>query len=292
MSNIQPLVTIYIPTYNRLELLKRAVKSVQEQTYRNLEIIIVDDCSTDGTQDYLIQLAQQDQRIRYFFKEKNSGACVSRNIAIENATGEFITGLDDDDYFFRERIEKFILNKELLNYYSFIFSENYIEINGEYKFSDFYKLKPKIVKANDLLFSNIIGNQCFTKTKRMALYGKFSKNLTAWQDMDVWYRFLKLEKNHKAYKIKNQTYVQDISHELGRISTSNKKNKILNVYDNFCNINKLSSLDKKILKGHLVSYDIYISYIDLFIRFFLKFNIYIFLKNFHLIFKNLKNKKK
>ena len=90
---MEPLISVYIPTYNRLELLKRAVQSVQNQTYKNFEIIIVDDNSSDGTQDFLVGLAKVDSRIRYFFKDKNSGACVSRNIAINLAQGELITGL-------------------------------------------------------------------------------------------------------------------------------------------------------------------------------------------------------
>ena len=66
MSDQSPLVTVYIPTYNRVDLLKRAVESVRNQTYTNLEIIIVDDCSTDNTQEYLKEISNLDQRIRYF----------------------------------------------------------------------------------------------------------------------------------------------------------------------------------------------------------------------------------
>lgn len=114
LENFNPLVTVYIPTFNRVELLKRAVESVRQQTYQNLEIIIVDDCSNDNTHGYLEEITKRDSRIRYFIKEKNSGACVSRNIAIDNAKGEFITGLDDDDYFLKNRIAEFITYIDLL----------------------------------------------------------------------------------------------------------------------------------------------------------------------------------
>ena len=57
---MEPLISVYIPTYNRLELLKRAVQSVQNQTYKNFEIIIVDDNSSDGTQDFLVGLTKVD----------------------------------------------------------------------------------------------------------------------------------------------------------------------------------------------------------------------------------------
>lgn len=70
LEQLNPLVTVYIPTFNRVELLKRAVESVRQQTYQNLEIIIVDDCSKDGTHEYLEDISKQDLRIRYFIKEK------------------------------------------------------------------------------------------------------------------------------------------------------------------------------------------------------------------------------
>ena len=104
------LVTVYITTFNRVNLLKRSLDSVFKQTYKNIEIIIVDDCSTDGTQEFIKEISQQDKRIKFFLKEKNGGACESRNIAIQNARGEYITGLDDDDYFLSNRIENFVNN--------------------------------------------------------------------------------------------------------------------------------------------------------------------------------------
>ena len=69
---MEPLISVYLPTYNRLELLKRAVQSIQNQTYKNFEIIIVDDNSSDGTQEFLEKIAREDSRVRYFLKNKNS----------------------------------------------------------------------------------------------------------------------------------------------------------------------------------------------------------------------------
>ena len=103
-----PLVTVYIPTYNRKFLLERAILSVLNQTYHNIEVIVVDDGSIDGTRELLVEMAKKDNRLHYYFKENNSGACKSRNIAIANANGFFITGLDDDDYFEKNRVESFV----------------------------------------------------------------------------------------------------------------------------------------------------------------------------------------
>lgn len=91
------LISIYIPTHNRRKLLERAVKSVQQQTYLNIELIIVDDGSSDSTWDYLNDIANKN--IRIFKHEQPLGACAARNLAIKHAKGKFITGLDDDDEF-------------------------------------------------------------------------------------------------------------------------------------------------------------------------------------------------
>lgn len=290
MSNLSiqnSLVTVYIPTYNRVDLLKRAVESVRNQTYKNLEIIIVDDCSTDGSQEYLTQLAKEDQRVRYFLKEKNSGACVSRNIAIENATGEFITGLDDDDYFLENRIQYFINHKDLLNEYIFLFTVCLMK-NGENSFSQwpFSKILPKKVKSSDLLFSNVIGNQCFIKTEDMKKYGVFNKKLTAWQDFDVWYNILKTT-NKKAIKMKETTYILDISHNFERL-TEQKKEKIKKVLSDFVEINNLNLYQRNILKGHLINYGIYIGLFPLMLRLFSNYKIFFIFDNLKLIRNNFK----
>ena len=250
--NKQPLVTVYIPTFNRLELLQRAVESVRNQTYKNLEIVVVDDCSTDGTQKYLEQLAKEDKRVRYFVKEKNSGACVSRNIAIENATGEFITGLDDDDYFLKNRIQDFIDQKDLLNKYEFLYSlYSHKTTEGIKQFKSEY-LKPSTVMAKDLLSLNYINNQIFTKIDRLKNVG-FDEDMPAWQDLYTWYKLLKIS-GKKAKLIQKMSYVVDVSHGHERI-TNKKIEKIKEAFNIFIEKEQLSHIEKKILSCHLINYD-------------------------------------
>src|SRR5690606_9305492 len=162
------------------------VDSVRKQTYQNLEIIIVDDCSKDGTHEYLEEIKKQDSRIRYFIKEKNSGACVSRNIAIEHATGEFITGLDDDDYFINNRIEIFLSHWS--NEYKCLFSNLLLRRNSKIQRSNYKFAMKDIVSSNDLLKVNYIGNQIFTKTKFMKNIHGFDPKMQVWQDLECWYR--------------------------------------------------------------------------------------------------------
>ena len=92
-----PVQSVIIPTYNRKEFLADAINSVLSQTQKSLEVIVVDDCSTDGTGDFVKSLT--DERIRYFRNDKNSGQEVSRMNGFRQARGKYITFLDDDDYY-------------------------------------------------------------------------------------------------------------------------------------------------------------------------------------------------
>lgn len=250
----QPLVTVYIPTYNRVELLKRAVQSVQQQTYQNLEIIIVDDCSTDGTHDYLKTLSTEDSRVRCFLKEKNSGACVSRNIAIENASGEFITGLDDDDYFLENRIQDFLNNIHLLHKYLFLCTTNIVETKDKIIKSNFDRIKPICISSRDLLSINYIGNQIFIKTEILKEI-KFNPSIPIWQDFYTWYNLLINNSAKKAYVMHIYNYVMDVSHPHERIS--NKKiDKIYEAYEIFCEDFNLGFFQKKVLKVHMMNYSL------------------------------------
>ncbi|MEB5928257.1 glycosyltransferase family 2 protein [Acinetobacter schindleri] len=255
LEQSNPLVTVYIPTYNRVELLKRAVESVRQQTYKNLEIIIVDDCSKDGTHEYLDEISKQDLRIKYFIKEKNSGACVSRNIAIENAKGEFITGLDDDDYFTLDRIEIFIKswdshNPVLVGLCAPILNNKIGKNRLLSKIS--YILGVKTIKKRDMYFANYVGNQIFTKTELLRQIGGFDQSFRAWQDFDTWFRLLDLG---FIQKLEKPTYFVDRSHEMGRITTQNV-NKILTVQQQFIEKHKVKNkIYIKALNNHLYTYD-------------------------------------
>ena len=91
------LISIIIPVYNPGEFFDRCIESVINQTYRNLEIILVDDGSTDSSPHKCDELAKKDSRIKVIH-QKNSGAAAARNTGLDNATGDFIGFIDADDY--------------------------------------------------------------------------------------------------------------------------------------------------------------------------------------------------
>jgi len=94
----EKLVSICIPTYNRLEKLKRAVSSLNCQNYENFEILISDNCSEDGTEYFCRQLQAQDSRVKYFRHESNIGPTPNFEFVRKQARGEYFLWLGDDDF--------------------------------------------------------------------------------------------------------------------------------------------------------------------------------------------------
>ena len=92
-----PLISVIVPVYNVEKYLRRCLKSICDQTYSNLEILCVNDGSTDGSAAILEEYAAKDARIQVF-TQTNSGLSVARNTGLNHATGEWITGVDSDDY--------------------------------------------------------------------------------------------------------------------------------------------------------------------------------------------------
>lgn len=100
-----PKVSVIIPTYNRVDLLARTIESVFWQTHQNLEVIIVDDGSNDGTELLIERLKENfNEKIQYFHQNR-LGACEARNKGMEIATGDYIQFLDSDDYLTKEKIK-------------------------------------------------------------------------------------------------------------------------------------------------------------------------------------------
>ena len=100
-----PMVSIILPAYNSEEGIRIAIESILTQTWQQFELLIVDDCSTDGTVSVVEEYMEQDKRIQLFSTPQNSGPYVARNIALQAAIGEFITVNDADDWSHAEKIE-------------------------------------------------------------------------------------------------------------------------------------------------------------------------------------------
>lgn len=98
LSESQPLVSVLVAVYNAEATLARCLDSLLGQTYSRLEILCVDDCSTDGSLSVLQQYAETDSRINVFRQQRNQGQAVGRNVALRAATGSLTAFLDSDDW--------------------------------------------------------------------------------------------------------------------------------------------------------------------------------------------------
>lgn len=108
-------ISIIITAYNVGKYIERAVKSVLSQTYKDIEVVIVEDCSTDNTKDIIEQLAKEDDRIKIIYHEKNKGAGWGRRDGIEASTGDYFITVDGDDWLDEDFIECLIKKAEETN---------------------------------------------------------------------------------------------------------------------------------------------------------------------------------
>lgn len=100
------LVSIIMPAYNSEKYIKESIESVKNQTYTNWELVIVNDCSNDNTENIIKEYAEKDKRIKLYTNVVNQGVVKSRNLSLKKAKGEFIAFLDSDDIWSRLKLEK------------------------------------------------------------------------------------------------------------------------------------------------------------------------------------------
>lgn len=211
------LVSVYLPTHNRVQQLALAVESVLSQTYDPIELIVVDDASSDGTAEFLRQRARADCRLKVIDNATPRGAPASRNLGIMQSRGEFVTGLDDDDEFQRDRIEAFVEGWNRLMARgikaSCLYAQEVWTRNGApYRTTR----KKSVVAAPDLFEENYIGNQIFAPRDYLVGAGLFDERLPAWQDLEFFMRVLQVY--GPAYLVDRVTYLYDATPRGDRIS--------------------------------------------------------------------------
>lgn len=117
-NKLTPLISVVLPVYNASRFLKKAIESVQRQSYQDIEIICVDDASTDLSYRIIRNLAKKDKRIKAYRLKNHSGASETANFAIQKAKGKFIARMDADDIMLRDRLNKqvkfLIANPEII----------------------------------------------------------------------------------------------------------------------------------------------------------------------------------
>lgn len=192
-------VSIVLPTYNRGYIIKESISSVLNQTYSDFELIIVDDGSTDDTEDIINSI--DDKRIKYIKLEQNSGVSNARNIGIEHSSYNYIAFQDSDDKWLPTKLEKQVkLLKQSSSNVGFVYHAiKYDFDNGYYLIIPDEKIKVEKKVKNiyaQMLYDNLIGaptllikKECFDKV------GKFD---VSWRSLEDYDFALRLTKEYEA----------------------------------------------------------------------------------------------
>ncbi len=186
---MSPKISIIIPAYNSEKFIKRTIQSVLNQTYKNFELIIVDDGSTDNTKEIVREFQKKDPKIKYIW-EKNSGAPARpKNRGIKRSKGEYIAFLDHDDEWMPEKLEKQLnlFEKEKNLKLGFISSNGLVFNEKENKTYE-HKITKRGEVFQDLLANNFIlsSSSVLAKKEVFKNVGFFDENLKFSDDWEMW----------------------------------------------------------------------------------------------------------
>lgn len=209
------LVSIITPMYNSEKYIGITIESALNQTYEDWEMIIVDDCSSDSSPQIVKEYAKNDERIKYIKTDSNKGVSNARNIALKMAKGKFISFLDSDDIWNKDKLKKQVefmkKNRCAISFTAY----ELIDENNE-KLNKIINV-PKIVDYNTLLKGNILG--CLTvMIDKSKLDFEIKMSGVRHEDYVLWLSILK--KGHIAYGI------NEVLAEYRKSSTSLSGNKI------------------------------------------------------------------
>ncbi len=189
-NNPRILVSIIIPTYNRANMIMRAIESILQQSYSNFEIIVVDDGSTDNTREIIEELKQNTSGLNLrYFKKKNGGCASARNKGIDMATGDLIAFLDSDDVWMPQALESLV--SALINTGAdFVYSPA-IEADPDGRESINYPVArghPEIFAVEHFKNTNVRNGALLFRRSVFSKSGKFDEDLKYNEDSDFFQR--------------------------------------------------------------------------------------------------------
>jgi len=190
MTFSNPKVSVIIPTYNRYYSLSKAIKCAQSQTLKDIEIIVVDDCSTDRTKSVVKVYSQSDKRIKYFRLDSNSGSPVApRNLGASMAKSDYLAFLDSDDLW---EIDKLSIQYKMMLADKTFISYHDLKVNKD---NHFYKLWSQMSTCHEgLVFKHLLKKN-FIPTSSVMIrretykaFGGMNPNYRISHDWDLWLR--------------------------------------------------------------------------------------------------------
>lgn len=208
-------VSIIIPCYNQAKYVACAIESALCQTYKNIEIVIVDDCSSDNSVEVIKNYAKNNKNIKYLTFDKNKGVCAARNAAIDASSGKYILPLDADDIIAKTYVQKAveILEKKPDIGIVYCNARMFGKINKKWILPEFNK--------ECIIFTNCIFNSAMYRKSDFILCGAYDENMRyGCEDWDLWLSFI--EKGFGVYKINEELFYYRKLDEKTRTDLSNK----------------------------------------------------------------------
>lgn len=243
-------ISIIIPTYNRGDLILKSINSILNQTYNDIEILIIDDGSTDQTENIINSLG--NNKIKYIKTTGNKGACFARNIGIKKATGKYISFQDSDDFYHYDKLERQYYNLKLKQT-DFDFCKVCIHLNETEKRIFPSKKQEKNLKKekyiDELCNGNYISTQSILVKKSFIRKYLFDTKFSRLQDYDLVLRMLPNVKVSYTKEILVDLYRQKDSIGNSVLKFDESLNLLLKKkYDIKCDIEKIYNKFKKMIK--------------------------------------------
>jgi len=247
-----PTVSVVIPTFNRGALLEQAIRSVLAQTYRDLELLIVDDGSTDTTRARVATF-QRDDRVKYLF-QRNRGRSAARNAGIRAARGRYVALLDDDDFWSPEKLERQMarLQDDAVDVVHCDF--RVVDGGGQLLATGYERPPSRGSLYEDLMYGNVITGSLSAALVRSRCFdqvGVFDERLSAYEDQDL---FRRMALANHTFSYVNEVLVFIRWHEANTQSDPASMAKSRMLY-----LDKLRAEAPPRFRHHLpeVAYDIY-----------------------------------
>lgn len=184
----QPKVSIILPVYNGADCVGASIESVLAQTYKDFELVVINDCSTDNTWDILKQYAEKDSRVRIYSNEMNLKLPKTLNVGFSKATGEYLTWTSDDNEYRPNAIEEMVLYLDNNSDIGMVYTDlTVIDKRGEITTETFREA----AEPKKLYLKSICG-ACFMYRKTVAeKVGEYNPELFLAEDYDYWIRISK-----------------------------------------------------------------------------------------------------
>ena len=211
------LISIVVPVFNAEKFIGDTINNILNQTYKNWELLLIDDCSTDSSKNIISKFTNLDKRIHYYKQKQNGGPALARNKGLDLAKGKYICFIDADDLWDNNKLEKQVMfmkeKKCAFSYHSYEFADENCIPNGK-----------KVVAKYKLTYKEALKNNIISTITVMFDIDKIDKelikmpNLKYVEDTATWWQILR--NNYIAYGI------NDLYAYYRRIPNSNSSNKL------------------------------------------------------------------